>query len=128
MNPSFYENRSKSSTLSDNAAWDKQKSCLIKQSKGGRPRGSKKGAKTNEVVDLTSLLTRCAEAAASYNSEIFMEVLKKIRQHSSPFGDATARLAYCFANALEARFAGGDATLATSRRISAADFLKAYQT
>ncbi|KAK4355941.1 hypothetical protein RND71_024912 [Anisodus tanguticus] len=127
MNHSFYENRSKSSTLSDNAAWDKQKSCPIKQSKGGRPRGSKKGAKTNEVVDLTSLLTRCAEAAVSYNSKTFMEVLNKVRQHSSPFGDATARLAYCFANALEARFAGDDATLATSRRISAADFLKAYQ-
>ncbi|XP_059300707.1 scarecrow-like protein 30 [Lycium ferocissimum] len=128
MNPSFYENRSKSSTSSDNAAWDKQKSCHIKQSKRGRPRGSKKGVKTNEVVDLTSLLTRCAEAAASYNSKTFMEVLKKIRQHSSPYGDATARLAYCFANALEARFAGGDATLVTtSMRIPAADFLKAYQ-
>lgn len=124
LNPSFYENRSKSATSSDNAAWDKQKSCHIKQSKRGRPRGSKKGVKTNEIVDLTSLLTRCAEAAASYNSKTFIEVLKKIRQHSSPFGDANSRLAYCFANALEARFAGGDAT---SKKISAAHFLKAYQ-
>ncbi|CAN4098663.1 unnamed protein product [Withania somnifera] len=127
LNPSFYENRSKSATSLDSAAWDKQKSCHIKQSKRGRPRGSKKGVKTTEVIDLTSLLTRCAEAAASYNSKSFMEVLKKIRQHSSPFGDGTQRLAYYFANALEARFAGGDATLATSKRISAADFLKAYQ-
>ncbi|KAK4376141.1 hypothetical protein RND71_006818 [Anisodus tanguticus] len=127
LNPSFYKNRSKSATSSDSAAWDKQKSCHIKQSKRGRPRGSKEGAKTNEVVDLTSLLTRCAEAAASYNSMTFTEVLRKIRQHSSPFGDATSRLAYCFANALEARFAGGDATMATSKRISATDFLKAYQ-
>ncbi|KAH0659847.1 hypothetical protein KY289_028595 [Solanum tuberosum] len=127
LNPSFYENRSKSATASDNAAWDKQKSSHIKQSKRGRPRGSKKGVKTNEVVDLTSLLTRCAEAAAIYNSKTFIEVLKKIREHSSPFGDATSRLAYCFANALEARFAGGDATLITSKKISSADFLKAYQ-
>ncbi|WMV36038.1 hypothetical protein MTR67_029423 [Solanum verrucosum] len=114
LNPSFYENRSKSATASDNAAWDKQKSSHIKQSKRGRPRGSKKGVKPNEVVDLTSLLTRCAEAAASYNSKTFIEVLKKIREHSSPFGDPTSRLAYCFANALEARFAGGDATLRMS--------------
>lgn len=127
LNPSFYENRSKSATSWDNAAWDKQKSCHIKQSKRGRPRGSKKGVKKNEVVDLTSLLTRCAEAAASYNTKTFIEVLKKIRQHSSPFGDATERLAYCFANALEARFAGGDATVTTTKKISAADFLKAYQ-
>lgn len=127
LNPSFYENRSKSATALDDAAWDKQKSCHIKQSKRGRPRGSKKGVETNEVVDLTSLLTRCAEAAASYNRKTFIEVLKKIRQYSSPFGDATARLAYCFANALETRFAGGDATLVTSKKISAAYFLKAYQ-
>lgn len=127
LNPSFYENRSKSATAWDNAAWDKQKSSHIKQSKRGRPRGSKKGVKTNEVVDLTSLLTRCAEAAASYNTKTFIEVLNKIREHSSPFGDATSRLAYCFANALEARFAGGDTTWITSKKISAADFLKAYQ-
>lgn len=127
MNPSFYENRSKTATSLDNAAWDKQKSSHIKLSKRGRPRGTKNGMKKNEVVDLTSLLTRCAEAAATYNSKTFIQVLDKIKQHSSLFGDATARLAYYFANALEARFAGGDATLATSKRISAAEFLKAYQ-
>nr|XP_016509006.1 PREDICTED: scarecrow-like protein 30 [Nicotiana tabacum] len=134
MNPAFYVEDScddGSRSSSENAAWDKQKSRHIKQSKRGRPRGTKKGVKTNEVVDLTSLLTRCAEAAASYNSKTFVEVLSKIRQHSSPFGDPTARLAYCFANALEARFAGGGGvdTITTPKKsiLSAADFLKAYQ-
>ncbi|KAM1467492.1 hypothetical protein ACFX2I_032585 [Malus domestica] len=34
------------------------------------------------------------------------ELLKKVRQHSSPFGDGTQRIAHCFANGLEARLAG----------------------
>ena len=34
------------------------------------------------------------------------ELLRQIKQHSGPTGDATQRLAHCFAEGLEARLAG----------------------
>ncbi|CAH9073168.1 unnamed protein product [Cuscuta europaea] len=70
-------------------------------SKRGRPRGSKKGAKAKEIVDLASLLAHCAQAEATGDKK-FQQWLTTIRQHSSPYGDATGRVAHCFANALEA--------------------------
>ncbi|KAM1250040.1 hypothetical protein ACFX2I_032585 [Malus domestica] len=57
------------------------------------------------------------------------ELLKKVRQHSSPFGDGTQRIAHCFANGLEARLAGTGSQIykgIVSKRTSAADILKAY--
>jgi hypothetical protein len=58
------------------------------------------------------------------------ELLRQIRQHSLPFGDATHRAAYYFANALEARLAGVQTPVHTpvvSYKTSAADIIKAYQ-
>ncbi|TQD71922.1 hypothetical protein C1H46_042541 [Malus baccata] len=57
------------------------------------------------------------------------ELLKKVRHHSSPFGDGTQRLAHCFANGLEACLAGTGSQIykgLVSKRTSAADILKAY--
>ncbi|CAK9139160.1 unnamed protein product [Ilex paraguariensis] len=104
----------------------------LKQSEGskrGRPRGKKQGI-GKKVVDLTSLLTQCAEAVARYDLRTANELLKRIRQHSSISGDGTERLAHYFAEALEARLAGTGTTLYTAfttSRISAAEILKAYQ-
>ncbi|XP_027103389.1 scarecrow-like protein 30 [Coffea arabica] len=98
--------------------------------KRGRPRASQKQDSIREVVDLRDLLTRCAQAAAGYDNWIANELLKQIRQHSSPYGDPTERLAHCFANALEARIAGTGAALysaLTAKRTPAADVLRAYQ-
>lgn len=101
-----------------------------KSKKKGRPRGSKKQGTVKEVVDLRSLLMQCAQAVASYDSRGVTALLSRIRQHSSPLGDGTERLAHYFANALEARFAGtGRASYTSfSSRISAAEILRGYQT
>jgi thioredoxin-like negative regulator of GroEL len=57
-------------------------------------------------VDLRTLLTHCAEAVSTGDRRSATELLRQIRQRSSPRGDASQRLAHCFAEALEARLAG----------------------
>ncbi|XP_061368442.1 scarecrow-like protein 14 [Gastrolobium bilobum] len=101
-------------------------------SNGGKARPKKQGKK-KETVDLRSLLLLCAQAVYVNDNRTANELLKQIRQHSSPFGDASQRLAHYFANGLETRLLG-DATGSqglfnslTFRRITAAEFLKAYQ-
>ena len=82
------------------------------------------------MVDFQNLLTQCAKAVASSDKRTANEVLKQIREHSSPFGDGFQRLAHYFANALEARLAGTGMPVYTplvSNGTSAADILKAYQ-
>ncbi|CAB4282435.1 unnamed protein product [Prunus armeniaca] len=95
----------------------------------GKTRAKKKGDK-KEVVDLRTLLILCAQAVSADDRRTANELLKQIRQHSSPFGDGSQRLAHCFANGLEARLAGTGTQIYTalsSKRTSAADMLKAYQ-
>lgn len=105
----------------------------MEQSKGstkGRSRRAKRSSTIREVVDLRSLLVQCAQAVATYDTRTSNDLLSRIRQHSSPHGDGVERLAHFFANALEARLAGTGTTLYSSfrtKRISAADILKAYQ-
>ncbi|KAK7262476.1 hypothetical protein RJT34_30049 [Clitoria ternatea] len=99
------------------------------RSGGGKSRGKKQGNKKG-VVDLRTLLILCAQAVSSDDRTTANELLKQIRQHSPPLGDGTQRLAYYFANALEARLAGTGTQICTalsSRRNSAADMVKAYQ-
>ncbi|TQE08183.1 hypothetical protein C1H46_006150 [Malus baccata] len=94
----------------------------------GKGRGKKLSVK-KEVVDLRTLLISCAQAAAADDHRTANELLRKVRQHSSPFGDGTQRLAHCFANGLEARLAGTGSQIykgLVSKRTSAADILKAY--
>lgn len=103
--------------------------------RGNKRQGSKMDEakeKKTEVVDLTTLLTQCAQAVASNDHRAAGEQLKQIRKHSSPRGNGSQRLAHYFANGLEARLAGtmgkayfSYASLVATRR-TAADILKAY--
>ncbi|MED6120873.1 hypothetical protein PIB30_024895 [Stylosanthes scabra] len=101
-------------------------------SEGGSRRSKKKGKK-KETVDLRTLLILCAQAVSANDQRTARELLKQIRQHSVPLGDAYQRLAHYFADALEARMAGtGPGThifyaFLSYKKFSAADFLKAYQ-
>ncbi|KAK9940552.1 hypothetical protein M0R45_017207 [Rubus argutus] len=95
----------------------------------GKARGKDQGNK-KEVIDLRALLILCAQAVSVDDRGTASELLEQIRQHSSPFGDSSQRMAHCFANALEARLAGTGSQIYTtliSKRMSAADMLKFYQ-
>ncbi|KAL6638160.1 hypothetical protein ACP70R_025732 [Stipagrostis hirtigluma subsp. patula] len=98
----------------------------------GNRRGRKKGrtgADPEEAVDLTTLLIHCAQATAIDDNRNANELLKQIRKHSSATGDAGQRLAYCFANGLEARLAGTGSSIYRSlaaKRTSTSDILKAF--
>ncbi|CAN6340299.1 unnamed protein product [Urochloa humidicola] len=59
-----------------------------------------------DVVDLRTLLIHCAQAVAAGDRPLATELIKKIRQHSSPDGDCTQRLAFYLVDGLEARLAG----------------------
>lgn len=99
-----------------------------KGSNGAKGRGRKQSGK-KEVVDLRTLLIHCAQAVAADDRRSANELLKQIRQHSSPFGDGNQRMAHCFADGLEARLAGTGSHIykaLTAKRRSAADILKAY--
>ncbi|GKV08087.1 hypothetical protein SLEP1_g19769 [Rubroshorea leprosula] len=95
---------------------------------GGNRR--RKNSNQEEVVDLWSLLTQCAQSVSINDQRTATELLKQIRQHSSDLGDGTQRLAHYFANGLETRLAGQRAPVYSplvSNRTSAADILKAYR-
>lgn len=90
----------------------------------------KKHESERNVVDLRTQLILCAQATASDDRRTADELLKQIRQHSSPAGDGAQRLAHYFANALEARLAGTGSQIYTAlapKRISAAQIIKAFQ-
>ncbi|KAG5529707.1 hypothetical protein RHGRI_030174 [Rhododendron griersonianum] len=104
-----------------------QKNGQSKGSSGRKARCKNQGNK-REVVDLVSLLTQCAQAAV-FDSVTAYELLKQIRQHSSPTGDGTERMAHYLADALEARLAGTGRALDASflsKRLTAAETLAAY--
>ncbi|KAG4994187.1 hypothetical protein JHK82_030917 [Glycine max] len=98
----------------------------------GKGRSKKQGRK-KETVDLRNLLLMCSQSVYANDIRTANELLKQIRQHSSPVGDASQRLAHYFANGLEARLIGagsgaiGTFSFVSSKRITAAEFLKAYQ-
>ncbi|KAM7522177.1 hypothetical protein LguiA_012079 [Lonicera macranthoides] len=99
------------------------------QANGSKSR-SKKQSDKSESVDLRTLLINCAQSVAADDQRTANEQLKLIRQHASPHGDASQRLAHIFANGLEARMAGTGTQIyaaLSSKRISAAEKLKAYQ-
>ncbi|KAK6646072.1 hypothetical protein PHAVU_L006543 [Phaseolus vulgaris] len=82
-----------------------------------------------EVVDLRTLLIHCAQAVASDSPSFAKQLVKQIKQHSSPTGDTAQRLAHYFGNALEACLDGTGFhvySVASSKRISAKDMIKAY--
>ncbi|RCV39777.1 hypothetical protein SETIT_8G250000v2 [Setaria italica] len=102
--------------------------------KSARKVSGKKGARgrqrADEVVDLRTMLIHCAQSVATGDRRSGIELLRQIKQHSSPKGDATQRLAHCFAEGLEARLAGTGSQVYQSlvaQRTSVVDFLKAYK-
>ncbi|KAL6200226.1 hypothetical protein ACLB2K_030008 [Fragaria x ananassa] len=115
-----------------------------KQQRNGKAKGSKakkKGKKkpddNKEMVDLQTLLTQCAQAVASFDKRNATDKqLKLIRQHSSPYGDGTQRLAHYMAKGLEERLTAAVSSVSLYKQsvcfsrtnLSAADILKAYQT
>ncbi|KAL6622485.1 hypothetical protein ACP70R_032364 [Stipagrostis hirtigluma subsp. patula] len=93
----------------------------------GKAKGRRGG---RDVVDLRTLLIHCAQAVATDDRRSATELLKQIKQHASPQGDATQRLAHCFAEGLQARLAGTGSMVYQSlmaKRTSAVALLQAYQ-
>ena len=81
-------------------------------------------------VDPHTMLIHCAQAMATGDRRSATEMLKQIKQHSSLRGDATQRLAYCFAEGLETQLAGTGSQVYQSlmgQRTSVVDYLKAYK-
>lgn len=78
-----------------------------------------------DLVDMRALLVHCAEAVGGNDIKSAKELLSQIRQHSSPFGDGSQRLAHCFANALAARLVGSGSELYAAKKISSVHILKA---
>ncbi|CAN7011255.1 hypothetical protein Bca4012_030119 [Brassica carinata] len=94
----------------------------------------KKSKKKSQVIDFRTLLTHCAQAISTGDKTTALDLLLQIRQDSSPQGDASQRLAHCFANALEARLQGTTGPVIqtyynaiTSLKETASDILKAYR-
>ncbi|KAF7120427.1 hypothetical protein RHSIM_Rhsim13G0079900 [Rhododendron simsii] len=132
MNPHLHKEESSASIVyeaSCNGLGGKsQKYVQSKGPSGGKARCKKQGNK-REVVDLMTLLTRCAQAVARIDSTTANELLKQIRRHSSPNGNGTERMAHYLADALEARLAGTGRALDAShlsKRLTAAESLAAY--
>ncbi|KAF8041239.1 hypothetical protein BT93_B3233 [Corymbia citriodora subsp. variegata] len=102
-----------------------------RRSNRGRGRGKQQGSKN--TVDLRTLLILCSQAISTSDFRTANELLKQIRENSSPFGDASQRLAHFFANGLEARLVGNNIrtqvfySTVVARITSAADVLKSYQ-
>ncbi|KAM3338837.1 hypothetical protein P3S68_030923 [Capsicum galapagoense] len=59
-----------------------------------------------EIIDLRSLLISCKHAVTADDSRSTNDLLKQMREHSSPFGYGNQRLAHCFADGLEVALAG----------------------
>ncbi|KAM3348676.1 hypothetical protein ACQJBY_022127 [Aegilops geniculata] len=79
---------------------------LAMDSEAKKKNGKAARAKKSEAVDLRTMLIHCAQAVAAGDRWGATELLRQIKQHSGPTGDATQRLAHCFAEGLEARLAG----------------------
>jgi hypothetical protein len=108
-------------------AMDSESEKSARRVSGKGARGKQHG---NEFVDLHTMLIHCAQAMATGDRRSATEMLKQIKQHSSLRGDATERLAYCFAEGLEARLAGTGSQVYQSlvaKRTSVVEFLKAYK-
>ncbi|KAI6686834.1 hypothetical protein NL676_032747 [Syzygium grande] len=96
----------------------------------GGGRSKKQGSK--KTVDLRTLLSLCAQAISTSDFRTANELLKQIRENSSPSGDGSQRLAHYFANGLEARLVGSNSrtqdfySTVFAGRISAAAILEAF--
>ncbi|KAF8010737.1 hypothetical protein BT93_J1397 [Corymbia citriodora subsp. variegata] len=93
---------------------------------------AKKVKNSEDTVDLRNLLILCAEAISAGDSRNAGDLLKQIRLHSSPMGDACQRVAHAFADALDARLAGtaveNMSKYMCMKRTPICEILKIYQT
>ncbi|KAF5446913.1 hypothetical protein F2P56_032508 [Juglans regia] len=102
------------------------------EANGGKNR-TKKQRKKKDTVDLRTLLNLCAQAVSAGDNRTANELLKQIREHSSPFGVGSQRLAHFFANGLEARLAGTGTgtqifyTALVSKKISTYEIINSYK-
>ncbi|XP_021720828.1 scarecrow-like protein 30 [Chenopodium quinoa] len=97
------------------------------QNSGDSSKGSKKrGNNKVQAPDLRGLLTRCAQCVAQVSLSGAYDMLKQIREHSSPYGDFLQRVAHYLANGLEARLEGKGLELThANEEISPSEVLKA---
>ncbi|XP_054815005.1 scarecrow-like protein 11 [Prosopis cineraria] len=102
---------------------------MIPKGSPGKANRSKKGANKGATVDLWILLTQCAQAVANYDQRNANELLKQIRQHSSPSGDGIERLSHYFADGLETRLAAVKPSHVPLDSVgaTAADMLRAHK-
>ncbi|KAJ3676411.1 hypothetical protein LUZ60_003823 [Juncus effusus] len=78
--------------------------------------------------DLRSLLILCSQAVSINDHNTANGLIQKIRQHSSPMGDWSERLAHYFVNGLEARLAGTGSEIYRKRyQAIAVEFLTAFR-
>ncbi|KAJ0250752.1 Scarecrow-like protein 31 [Hirschfeldia incana] len=94
-----------------------------------------RGKKKSKAVDFRTLLTLCAQSISAGDKLAADDLLKQIKKQCSPLGDASQRLAYFFAKALEARLQGSSGGTMiqsyydsiTSKKRTAAQILKTYK-
>ncbi|XP_045826614.1 scarecrow-like protein 14 [Trifolium pratense] len=124
------------SEMFDKALLNDENDCFPNEntpSAGGAKARPKKHNSKNETIDLRNLLLLCSQALYANDNRNARELLKQIRKHTSLFGDASQRVTHYFANGLEARLVGEGAGAQTfysspsTKRITAAEFLKTYQ-
>uniref|UniRef100_A0ACD5XJ40 Uncharacterized protein n=1 Tax=Avena sativa TaxID=4498 RepID=A0ACD5XJ40_AVESA len=124
------ETEKKATVLREQMRTEASKNSQVTQTKsttGVRTRGRK--PTKNDVVDLRTILIHCAQAVAADDRRTANELLKQIKQHSKVNGDGSQRLAFCFAQGLEARLAGTGSQQyrrLVAKRTTASDMLKAY--
>ncbi|KAJ3676413.1 hypothetical protein LUZ60_003825 [Juncus effusus] len=88
----------------------------------------RKQTKKRLTGDLRSLLILCSQAISINDHNTANGLIQKIRQHSSPMGDWSERLAHYFVNGLEARLAGtGGEIYRKQYQATAVEFLTAFR-
>uniref|UniRef100_M4DGG0 Uncharacterized protein n=1 Tax=Brassica campestris TaxID=3711 RepID=M4DGG0_BRACM len=99
----------------------------VTKKEGGRTK------KKSQTFDFRTLLTLCAQSISARDKITADDLLRQIRKQCTPLGDASQRLAYFFANALQARLEGSSGSTITSyydsiasKKRTAAQTLKSY--
>ncbi|KAF3330533.1 scarecrow-like protein 9 [Carex littledalei] len=83
-----------------------------------------------EVVDVENLLIQCSDAVYANDHQLAERLITEIRNQSSHNGDGTQRMAFAFADALEARLAGTGSEAwrrIVAKRISTFEVLRIVQ-
>ncbi|XP_022730017.1 scarecrow-like protein 14 [Durio zibethinus] len=101
-----------SATLTADIGWQNEPAAKIMnicgkpKEKGAGTKQRSRSVNKRKLVDLRTLLIQCAEAVGGNDFRNANDFLMQIKNHSSPFGNASQRKAHYFTKALEARLAG----------------------